>query len=417
MKKTALALILALLMCNLFTACGCSESKTSARTAAEEEIHLAVILGSHANAPSPNLALIESEVYDACLSFGSVSLIVDDGDPYAKTIDIPVQKDNLTDTKASSIAASQTKQILEVAAGLAAKTPEVDTLKAMQMAARQLNGAASDRSGITVVRKAAVLDSCLPTAGTLNCTNADLTALDPEKVADQLEELGELPTFTVSVDVALYSVGDVAEPQPALSENARQKLCAVWQAVLEKGGAAVSVHDDLPAAGGKDDLPSVSVVEVSSASVDLTSMESVAKAMKEGTAIRLSEEAIGFLPGSAELKDKAAAETILGQVAACLKENPDQTLLVVGTTAHSDGDKTWHQELSESRADAVVSLLTAQGVRSDHLTAMGVGWWSHLYQNDQTTDGRLDEALAAQNRSVYLIVPDSDDGRKLLSEP
>ena len=64
------------------TACGRSSARAGTESDTTKEIHLAVILGSHNNAPKINLGLIEEEIYETCLSYGSVTLVCDDGAPY-----------------------------------------------------------------------------------------------------------------------------------------------------------------------------------------------------------------------------------------------------------------------------------------------------------------------------------------------
>lgn len=431
MKKLTLFAVLVLCLLML-TACGGADAENAnspqptndaaqisadgSGSEAEEEVHLVVVLGSHANAPAPNLALLEPYIYKVCRSYGSVTLIVDDGSPFAdQTIDVPIQEGGLSEKKYTSIANEQTAAILARAAVLTAQTPEVDTLRAFQMAARELNAASTERPDVNILRQMVVLDSCLSTEGVLNFQNSDLNTLNAAEVTEQLSQLGELPVFEEPVEVILYSVGDVMVPQSSLTENARQNLRECWQTVLEAGGADVNLKDNLPTAGLNEGLPAVSVVDITTRFVNLNSRSSVNEAMETGTSIRLGEESIAFCSGSAELVDKAAAEAVLSNVIDYLLKT-DETLLVVGTTAHwPERDLSYHQKLSQERAQTVADLLIDHGVSRDRLTVIGKGYSSHFYENDQTADGKLDNALAPRNRAVYLVTPQSEDGQKLLN--
>ena len=61
----------------------------------DQEIHIAAIIGSHENAPKPNLGLLEDAVYQDCYTAGSVTMICDDGEPYTTVIEIPKTKTGL----------------------------------------------------------------------------------------------------------------------------------------------------------------------------------------------------------------------------------------------------------------------------------------------------------------------------------
>ena len=120
-KLSGLAFIFAMIWTMLLTACG-SAGITKNEPGKREEFHLVVILGNHNNAPKVNLGLIEGLVYQACLTYGKVTLICDDGSPYSCVIDIPEQKKGLTESKYISIANEQARKILEAASRTTART-------------------------------------------------------------------------------------------------------------------------------------------------------------------------------------------------------------------------------------------------------------------------------------------------------
>lgn len=96
MKKAKAFVIGIVILMILSSLTGCGNDKAQVSESAEaQEYHLAAVIGSHANAPRPNLGLMENLVYKACSTYGSVTLICDDGSPYTCVIDIPTQEKGL----------------------------------------------------------------------------------------------------------------------------------------------------------------------------------------------------------------------------------------------------------------------------------------------------------------------------------
>jgi OmpA-OmpF porin, OOP family len=89
------------------------------------------------------------------------------------------------------------------------------------------------------------------------------------------------------------------------------------------------------------------------------------------------------------------SESVLGEVAKMLQQNPDIKVSVEGHTDNV-GSATSNQTLSEKRAQAVVAWLTSHGIEASRLSAKG--WGSSKPVEDNTTeDGR------AKNRRVELV--------------
>ena len=86
----------------------------------------------------------------------------------------------------------------------------------------------------------------------------------------------------------------------------------------------------------------------------------------------------------------------LNQVAAVLRDDPKVGVLVLGHT-DSIGSEAYNQRLSERRAQAVVSYMTAQGIPSHQIGAEGRGLHEPRASNT-TEEGR------AQNRRVEIYM-------------
>ena len=101
-----------------------------------------------------------------------------------------------------------------------------------------------------------------------------------------------------------------------------------------------------------------------------------------------------FDTNKAELKEAAFAP--LNNYVEYLNRNTDKQVNVVGHT-DSTGSAAYNQQLSEKRAEAVKSYLTAKDVQSDRITTQGAGE-SQPITNNKTKEGR------AQNRRVEIEI-------------
>lgn len=425
MKKKFVEMgISTLLAVSLLIGCGSSDkggaiqAESASKNITDQEIHLAVVIGSHANAPQPNLGLVEDQVYNACYTYGAVTLVCDDGDPYTVVVDIPVQDSGLTENKKKQIANDQTKQILSAASEMQARTEEVNTLRAIQLGARSLESAEVDRLDVELVRQMVVLDSCLSTVGALSFCEHNLNNICSEDIVTQLKEMNELPDLN-NVSVTVYTCGDTAgSKQKALSEANRKALKDVWESILQAGNADVNMKDDLPLSSIYDEesMPAVTAVSVVQDSVEIHDTTDVQEAFADGGVISFDEKSIAFEPGTANLADKDAAKQALAYVVEYMDGHPDFKVLACGTTACWGGEE-YCRNLSNERAFAVFQLLTEDlGIDKSRVQTVGVGYsYDEFYTYDQTPEGELDNTIAPMNRSVKLVNLDSDTAARILS--
>lgn len=85
----------------------------------------------------------------------------------------------------------------------------------------------------------------------------------------------------------------------------------------------------------------------------------------------------------------------LQELTSTLERNAELSVLIEGHT-DSDGDETYNQELSQRRAEAVVSYLAGQGIDASRLSARGAGEGEPVADN-ATSTGRQ------QNRRVVIV--------------
>lgn len=379
-----------------------------------EEYHCAICMGSHVNAPVVNLALVEDEIYRACISGGAVTLVVVDGQPFPIHIDIPTPEPGLSEAKYEQIASQYAAQIMETASKLCAKTEEVDTLQAVQLAARALESARSE-SGKPLTRELILIDSCLSTQGVLSFVGSDIARLDSQQITDQLRQMDAIPALE-AVDVYVYSLGDVANEQAPLSQLERNNLRVIWETILTEGGANVHMRADLPLTMTYDVtmLPDVSEVQVKSETVDLTEAEKVGQILEDGDKLSFSDEVIRFEPGSGVLTDAGQAAKQLAPVAEYLRSSGEE-VLICGTTACWGGED-YCMKLSQERGEAIRWVLTELGVEAECMTVVPLGYgYADFYTDDQNPDGSLNGDIAPLNRNVHLVLRSSELGQAILA--
>lgn len=384
--------LLILSMAVWLSAAGCGSSKKEE----EQAIHLAVVIGAHANAPRANTSLIYDAVLEACGQSGStISLIVNDGAPYASVVDIPETKAGLSSEKYKSIAEERARQILELADSMLARTGESDLLSAAALAARHLQSEEGGRKELVI------LDSGLTTVPPLDFTESPLESIRTEQVLDALEGQDAIPDLEGIQSVCFYNIGDVAQPQSRITEGNRRMLTEIWNGIFTRAGAEkVEFRADLPLSScyAEGEVPEVSVMPV----VERASALSWEEAdLEELDAVSFGEEAIAFLPDTDELVDREAAKEVLEGAALYMAGHPEFCAMLVGTTAKT-GDPESCVSLSGKRAEAVRELLIEKGIDGARLETAGTGYENPFYINDQK-DGGLDEDAAAKNRSVILL--------------
>ena len=403
MKRTRFVMMVAILSVSMLAGCG----EDGAEALSKGEVSLAVVLGSHANAPVPaiNADDVQDLILSGCESYGSVALIVGDGEPYVAAdykIDAP-QKD-LSSGKREQIAKAQSTKVLDVLQSCAAKTEEADTLSALALAARSLADAQGNKELV-------VLDSGLSTIGYVDFTLGLLRA-DPDAVVSYLTQCAALPDLT-GVHVTWIGLGDVAAPQEKLTAANAKNLQAIWEKILLAAGATVDFSADVPSAAEIPDLPYVTPVEIiPDTPINVDEIGLAVGALSEGPVI-LDEKTVLFLPDTAVFADREAALRALTPLAEQMAKNAQLRIVLAGTTATA-GTSESCRAFSLTRAMAVKELLCDLGVPSEQVTAvLGLGYENKWHLPDADANGSLN-ANAPKNRSVIILDADSKDARQLL---
>ncbi len=101
-----------------------------------------------------------------------------------------------------------------------------------------------------------------------------------------------------------------------------------------------------------------------------------------------------FATGSSAVRPDLQRD--LGAVAGNLQAYPNSTIQIIGHT-DSDGEASFNQQLSESRASAVASVLLNNGISRSRVQSFGRG-------ESQPVSSNLNPQGKAQNRRVEIVI-------------
>jgi outer membrane protein OmpA-like peptidoglycan-associated protein len=421
MKKLVAILLALALLCGL-AGCGAGDASQSA-----DPYNVALVVAIANNNPVLDTSAIEALTQLPSAPNSTYSVILADGAPYNICQDsntIPDMSDRgYTSEMMNRIQASISADLASQISSAQPNSPEVDLAAATTLAVRSLRANAVEGRENLLVFYA----SGISTTGLIDMTEIPLCELDVEASVATLSANSDLDLS--GIKVIWYCCGDVTDPQPALNAQEKSTLKSFYQDwLLSLGAESVTFMDTLPPEGRYSFDQSVSVMEtagtVSGLQATIVSYEEIAeedsqkvieKALGDGNILSFDPTTIAFQPDSSELADPDAALVALGYVTDYMLANPTFQLLICGTTT-SAGEETSSIAFSQKRADAVRDLLVNEaGIDASRIHTLGCGYSSSLYVPDRAADGSLDETIAPQNRSVYLVDSESEAAAQILS--
>lgn len=370
-----------------------------------------IVVGAHDLFPkiSFRTEAIYSRIYDSCYSWGSVSGVVSDGNAFmACDFQIREPDKRIDESKRKQIASSNADQIIEALSKARAKTPEIDTLSAISLSARDLQSVTGECKKTLLI-----FDSGLSTASLLDFSSQNLIAEPVENIVAQLKELHAIPELSGIDEIIWVGLGYTCGEQQPLTEDYRYRLQEIWKGILTAGGAGEEriTFDPMPVTGdGYEDVPVCSTVPVVTNALELTGASELPEA------IVWDGDSICFEANSAVFLDEPAVLEKMKPVADYLMKDATRIAYLFGTTATTNtGDLGLG--LSEERADACRALLLRMGVQEQQVIAIGLGQLEHpLRVRDVDREGRQIEAMAKKNRSVIFVRSDSSLAKLLISK-
>ena len=236
--------------------------------------------------------------------------------------------------------------------------------------------------------------------------------IDVTATVDKLKNSDLIPDLA-GIEVQFYMT-ETAGNQLPLSEKEERLLSDLWKGIIEAGGGIYTQSYYLPDnVSVLDSAPAVSPVSVGDIEIGVVEvkLDDIPKELPENFEITIDEEAIAFVAGTAEVKDKELAmRKIIPLAETIIANNID--IALIGSTA-TVGDAQSSVELSEARCHTIADLLKDAGVNND-IIIKGYGYSdSNPYYTHDIKDGALVPEIAATNRKVVIIDFNSEQAKKI----
>lgn len=349
---------------------------------------LILIAAAHANAPAPALPQSVQPLLNAAINEEiPIAVIGLDGTPEVARA---VQTYDITRANPAATAddiRGYEGRIAETVRGLTPDSDGSDLAGALFVGRDQASAFGSKNPVFIVV------DSGLSDTGNVVLTDAGMTIGDAATLAGEIVASGRLPALTAHV--YLVGFGYAAAPQDPLSPRQRDNVTQLWRMSLEGVGARVTVLP-VPRSGDGPETPFVTkLVEVAEEpAIELAAGPLEPLVYGEGSSL-------SFLADQAAFVDPAAAGATLDELATWLKVDASRSAVVTGTTARA-GTLDEQKALGTARIATVADGLIARGVDDRQITRLSVGSEWPGYTQDHRSDGSLDEAAAALNRTTQI---------------
>lgn len=406
--KKIIALVLALILVGAtFTGC-------SGRVSNEETSNTVYIVGRHANAQPPaiNNSTIESSVQSAIDNNTLLSVIELDGSP-------SVEKDNrfafnlkknVSSTIKKKYVSKMTNKVIETFNNLTPKVAEVDILKAIEIAANELN---SSDANTDYAKHIVVYSTGVQTTGLIDMTKFNILSSKEtvNEVVEQLSAKQALPNLD-GITIDWYNLNQVSGEQKELTAEMEANNEYLWETLIAKAGGKVDFKSDNATADDRTNYDvGVSVVPVTEDSLNVQEYN------KDSSVVFTTDE-IAFKSDSVEFVDEKQASQAVTKIINYMLYNKDYNLLLAASTATVPPQNKC-ESFSKKRAEAVKSLIISRSdnqIDSSRITTIGMGYENPYHVSDTSENGSLIEEKAKQNRAVYAMNRDSTEAKQLIAQ-
>ncbi|WP_297142352.1 OmpA family protein [uncultured Eubacterium sp.] len=404
--KKIIALVLALILVGAtFTGC-------SGKVSNEETSNTVYIVGRHANAQPPaiNNSTIESSVQSAIDNNTLLSVIELDGSPSVEkdnrfTFNL---KKNVSSTIKKKYVSKMTNKVIESFNNLTPKVAEVDILKAIEIAANELN---SSDANTDYAKHIVVYSTGVQTTGLIDMTKFNILSSKEtvDEVIEQLSAKQALPNLE-GITIDWYNLNQVSGEQKELTAEMEATNEYLWGTLIAKAGGKVDFKSDNATADDRTNYDvGVSAVPVIEDSLNVEEYN------KDSSVVFTTDE-IAFKSDSVEFVDEEQASQAVTKIINYMLYNKDYNLLLAASTATVPPQNKC-QSFSKKRAEAVKSLIISRSnnqIDSSRITTIGMGYENPYHVSDTSKNGSLIEEKAKQNRAVYAMNIDSPEAVQLL---
>lgn len=406
--KKIIALVLALILVGAtFTGC-------SGRVSNEETSNTVYIVGRHANAQPPaiNNSTIESSVQSAIDNNTLLSVIELDGSPSVEkdnrfTFNL---KKNVSSTIKKKYVSKMTNKVIETFNNLTPKVAEVDILKAIEIAANELN---SSDANTDYAKHIVVYSTGVQTTGLIDMTKFNILSSKEtvDEVIEQLSAKQALPNLE-GITIDWYNLNQVSGEQKELTAEMEATNEYLWGTLIAKAGGKVDFKSDNATADDRTNYDvGVSAVPVIEDSLNVEEYN------KDSSVVFTTDE-IAFKSDSVEFVDEEQASQAVTKIINYMLYNKDYNLLLAASTATVPPQNKC-QSFSKKRAEAVKSLIISRSnnqIDSSRITTIGMGYENPYQVSDTSKNGSLIEEKAKQNRAVYAMNRDSMEAKQLIAQ-
>lgn len=406
--KKIIALVLALILVGAtFTGC-------SGKVSNEETSNTVYIVGRHANAQPPaiNNSTIESNVQSAIDNNTLLSVIELDGNPTVEkdnrfTFNL---KKNVSSTIKKKYVSKMTNKVIECFDNLTPRVAEVDILKAIEIAANELN---SSDANTDYAKHIVVYSTGVQTTGLIDMTKFNILSSKEtvDEVVEQLSAKQALPNLE-GITIDWYNLNQVSGEQKELTAEMKANNEYLWETLISKSGGKVDFKSDNATADDKTNYDvGVSVVPVTEDSLNIEEYN------KDSSVVFTTDE-IAFKSDSVEFVDEKQASQAVTKIINYMLYNKDYNLLLAASTATVPPQNKC-ESFSKKRAEAVKSLIISRSnnqIDSSRITTIGMGYENPYHVSDTSKNGSLIEEKAKQNRAVYAMNRDSIEAKQLIAQ-
>lgn len=406
--KKIIALVLAFILVGAtFTGC-------SGKVSNEETSNTVYIVGRHANAQPPaiNESTIESSVQSAIDNNTLLSVIELDGNPIVEkdnrfTFNL---KKNVSSTIKKKYVSKMTNKVIECFDNLTPKVAEVDILKAIEIAANELN---SSDANTDYAKHIVVYSTGVQTTGLIDMTKFNVLSSKEtvNEVIEQLSAKQALPNLE-GITIDWYNLNQVSDEQKELTAEMEANNEYLWGTLIAKAGGKVDFKSDNATADDRTNYDvGVSVVPVTEDSLN------IAEYNKDSSVVFTTDE-IAFKSDSVEFVDEKQASQAVTKIINYMLYNKDYNLLLAASTATVPPQNKC-ESFSKKRAEAVKSLIISRSdnqIDSSRITTIGMGYENPYHVSDTSKNGSLIEEKAKQNRAVYAMNKDSIEAKQLIAQ-
>lgn len=406
--KKIIALALAFILVGAtFTGC-------SGKVSNEETSNTVYIVGRHANAQPPaiNESTIESSVQSAIDNNTLLSVIELDGNPTVEkdnrfTFNL---KKNVSSTIKKKYVSKMTNKVIECFDNLTPKVSEVDILKAIEIAANELN---SSDANTDYAKHIVVYSTGVQTTGLIDMTKFNILSSKEtvNEVVEQLSAKQALPNLE-GITIDWYNLNQVSGEQKELTAKMESNNEYLWGTLIAKAGGKVDFKSDNATADDRTNYDvGVSVVPVTEDSLNV-------QEYNKNSSVVFTTDEIAFKSDSVEFVDEKQASQAVTKIINYMLYNKDYNLLLAASTATVPPQNKC-ESFSKKRAEAVKSLIISRSdnqIDSSRITTIGMGYENPYHVSDTSKNGSLIEEKAKQNRAVYAMNKDSTEAKQLIAQ-